>query len=301
MAPYDKYLYSQAFSHQDFPDPSIRFPNHQKWPITSIDNYETYSYYIPYKPSPEKDLPIIFYIHGNGDPKWRLVMLDDLQNGFAAHSYFPCYRGHYNDPKKPKLNENSISKDIYASFFVLKHKIPNLKIIIYGLSLGGGLSTRFLRDLIRNGESKCVIGLVLDNVFISLPKLIYDMKKIHQQVIEEKIGIISSKLVLWIPKWVLSLFLWCADDVYSNERNLKMIYGNETNEWICPVMVIGSTKDKVIPVEHSKVVFDICKQNSNLGECRKFYIEFDCDHGCAQDDPNYVETMSIFFKSLTFN
>lgn len=225
-------------------------------------------------------------------------MLDDLQKGFAAHSYFPCYRGHYNDLKKTKLNENSISSDIYSAYLVLKQKFPRLKIIIYGLSLGGALSTRFLRDLIRNNEAECVKGLVLDNVFISLPQLVYDMKKANRQILQDKIGPVPSMLVSLVPKFALTTFLWCADDQYPNDCYLEEIYKKENDDWICPLMVIGSTKDKVTPVEHSKVVYEICRRNSKLGESHKFYKEFDCDHGCAQDDPNYVESMSVFFKSL---
>ena len=157
----------------------------------------------------------LVFFHGNaGDLSNRIHKLNLIKN-FDINFLIVAYRGFSGNEGKP--TEKGLYEDAKSTLnWLSKKKITDDKIIIYGESLGTGVS-------IEVTQNKRYAGLILESPFTSM----VDAAKFYY------------------PYLPVSLIL---KDKYESLKKLKNIK--------IPILVIHGKKDRIVPFKMGKVVFE---------------------------------------------
>ncbi len=169
---------------------------------------------------------IFLYSHGNGAWIGELLhspQIDILSNFGSVFAY--DYRQY--GLSDGLINEKGTYYDILGAWnYLTKIKqIPPNKIIVYGHSMGGAVSTKLVSMLIEK-KQKLPLALILDGTFSN----IVDM-----------------------GNYILPGFGWIVPYTYDNIKNLQHIDGR------LPILVIHSPDDETVPFYQSIKIKENCK------------------------------------------
>ncbi|KAG2220519.1 hypothetical protein INT45_000930 [Circinella minor] len=166
------------------------------------------------------------------------------------------YRGYGFSEGKP--NEKGLRMDAQTLLdYVLKHPILKKTLLIaYGQSIGGAVAI----DLVSRNESY-FSGLIVENTFLSVPKLIPHV----------------------LP--ILKHFTFLCHQHWSSENSVKKIQKT-------PILFLSGACDELIPPEHMRQLFDSCQSYKS-----KDWVQF--PHGMHNDtcmQNGYFTAIGNFLK-----
>lgn len=190
-------------------------------PIEVEEGITIHNYYFKCK-SPKAN---IFLIHGNGG---NVSTYKTMINTLVAGNYNVCvvdWRGY--GKSTGKSDYKGVLKDTEAAFddFISSTRHDSLKVIVYGMSLGGQIATKLASD--RQYE---VDALVLDGSLSSAQNLALD----------------------FIPTFILRNNMRRNADVFNQEYIAEKDIRNIEN---MPKLIIHSESDKVVAFYHGERLF----------------------------------------------
>ena len=197
--------------------------------------------------------------HGNaGNVGHRLPIGKVLSESLGCHVFMVEYRGYGLSTGAP--DEDGLTIDAQTALdYVRNHKeLGETKIVVYGQSLGGAVSIKLVAA---NQEAGDIAGLVLENTFTSMRKLIpcvmpaakYLARLCHQQ--------------------------WNSEETMS--RITKPI----------PVLFLSGLRDEIVPPMMMKTLFDLCKRPPGTKRWKEFS---DGDHNSSVAEPGYFDAIWSF-------
>ena len=158
----------------------------------------------------------VLYCHGNGGNMMYFLDTVNFLNKLGLNSFLFDYRGYGNSRGRP--SENGTYLDVRAAYrwLVKKKGIPPHRIIIFGWSLGGTIAA-YLAAKVKTA------GLVVESAFTSYAD-------------------IGSKFYPYMP------VRWFARFNYPTIEYVRKVK--------CPVLVIHSRDDEMIPFEFGLEIYD---------------------------------------------
>lgn len=178
---------------------------------------------------PQEGRPVLLYFHGNaGAIKDRLVKIPDyLKAGYGV--LLAEYRGYGGNPGKP--TEVRLYKDgwAYLDWLARERGIGPERIVLYGESLGTGVSVELAAHLSDRGTPP--LAVVLEAPFTSVLD-------------------VAKKNYFFIPVDLLLL------DRYMSRDKIKRVRA--------PVFIINGQYDEVIPEIHGKALFQIANEPKKI-------------------------------------
>ncbi|KAG4301723.1 hypothetical protein PCK1_002208 [Pneumocystis canis] len=201
--------------------------------------------------------PTFIYFHANaGNMGHRLPIVKHLYYDLKCNVLIFSYRGYGHSTGTP--SENGIMID---SFTVLNyvHKHPILSktpIIAYGQSLGGAVA---IQSVFANQDKYS--ALIVENTFLSIPKLILDTMPYMFLII----GLCHQR--------------WSSEDYISFIKNI-------------PILFLSGQKDEVIPFYHMHTLY-------HLSSTKKVFKIFkEGTHNDTIIQPGYFETIAQFLQEI---
>ncbi|KAI9296224.1 alpha/beta-hydrolase [Neoconidiobolus thromboides FSU 785] len=199
--------------------------------------------------------PTLIYFHANaGNFGMRLPIAEVIYRVCKCNILMLSYRGYAFSEGVP--DEKGLKLDAEAALdYILSHdKLKNNKIVLYGQSIGGAVAI----DLASKFEDK-VHGLVLENTFLSLPKLI--------------------PCVMPTLKYLTFL----CHQIWDSEKSIRNIQS-------LPTLFLSGAKDSLIPPSHMKSLYDQLPSNK-----KQFQSFPNGDHNDTFLAPEYFKEMEAFF------
>jgi fermentation-respiration switch protein FrsA (DUF1100 family) len=229
-------IYPAAFppgSRQRVDDPSSVGFAENEWEEVWIDveNEKTQMFLI-YAPGRQKDAGYLVYFHANaGNMGHRLPIARILHSILKCNIVMFSYRGYGVSPGSPC--EKGMTKDAETIVDWTLEKVRGEKVVFFGQSIGGAVAIKTAS--IPKYHSK-ISGLILENTFLSLPKLVP-----HVMPIIANLGLVgmvhdqwtSCDSILKIPIDVPICFLSGLSDELVPPSHMAELYAlarNRTNE-----------------------------------------------------------------------
>ncbi|KAJ1920392.1 bem46 protein, variant [Mycoemilia scoparia] len=213
-----------ATSRERVPLPSqYGMPDFDDVHLDTHDNVKIRGYLIKRPTEDEtRKAPTILYLQANaGNIGHRLPIAKMLYDSLNCNIFMLSYRGYGLSEGQPR--EAGIRLDALTALeFIRSHHLTaNTKLIAYGQSLGGAVAI----DIIAN-EPNEFAGAILENTFLSIPKLI-------------------PSVMPWL-KYVsfLSSEKWCSEDQIKKITNV-------------PILFLSGQQDDLVPSEHMKMLYDL--------------------------------------------
>lgn len=196
-----------------------------------------YAYYF------ESDSPKanIFFVHGNGG---NVSTYKNMIRTLVSGGYNVCvvdWRGYGKSTGKPEYK--GVLKDTKAAFddFIALTRHDSLKVVVYGMSLGGQIATKLVSD-----HQQYIDAFVLDGSLSSAQNLAMDF--------------MPGDFIRNSMKRNANRF----NQDYVAERDIQKIVG-------IPKLIIHSAKDKIVSLYHGELLF---KNAQNP----KFFWKTNTDH-----------------------
>ncbi|KAJ1759080.1 bem46 protein, variant [Coemansia sp. RSA 1591] len=207
-----------------------------------------------------KRAPTLLYFHANaGNMGHRLPIAKLIYDAAKCNVFMLSYRGYglsEGRPSEPGLRTDATT----ALEFIRSHPLTaNTKLVAYGQSLGGAVAI----DTVASYESE-FSGLILENTFLSIPKLIPN--------------------VLPILKYVTFL----SSEKWDSESQIQRITR-------VPILFLSGLQDELVPPPHMRQLFELA---SGVEKARITWEEFvrgNHNDTCVQ--PTYFERISEWWKA----
>ena len=170
----------------------------------------------------------VLFCHGNGGNISLLIESVRMFHSLQLNVLVFDYRGYGRSEGSP--DEEGTYADAEAAWHYLTDTmgVPPAKILVVGRSLGGAIAAWLTA---RNTPA----ALVIESSFTSLPDL-------------------ASELYPWLPVRILTRY------AYDTEGSLASVH--------CPVLVIHSRDDEVIPFTHGEELFGAVQTQKTFLEIR---------------------------------
>ncbi|MCJ1309955.1 Alpha/beta hydrolase domain-containing protein 13 [Agyrium rufum] len=216
------------------------------------------AFYIrPANKSQAKNLTILMF-HGNaGNIGHRVPIAGVLQDSNGCNVLMLEYRGYGLSTGIP--NEDGLKIDAQTGLDYLRQRkdAQGTKIVVYGQSLGGAVSI----DLVaKNQKAGDIAGLVLENTFTSIRKLIPS--------------------AFPPAKYLAPL----CHQLWESEKTLPQIVD-------VPILFLSGLKDEIVPPSQMKELFKLCRSQI------KVWKELpDGTHNDSVSQPHYFNFVYEFIK-----
>lgn len=147
--------------------------------ITTADGETLHAFYIrPANPARGADRNVtMLMFHGNaGNIGYRLPIARILHDELACSVLLLQYRGYGLSSGKP--DEKGLNIDAQAGLDWIRnnHELEGTKVVVYGQSLGGAVGVNLVNKDMKarkeKGEESPIAGLILENTFLSIKKMI---------------------------------------------------------------------------------------------------------------------------------
>ncbi|MCJ1319420.1 Alpha/beta hydrolase domain-containing protein 13 [Xylographa vitiligo] len=168
----------------------------------------------------------IMMFHGNaGNIGHRVPIARVLEENVGCNILMLEYRGYGLSSGTP--NEEGLMIDAQAGLDHIRSsdEIKDNSIIIYGQSLGGAVAIQLVA---KNQEAGDIVGLILENTFLSIRKMIPSA---------------------FPPARFLAPL---CHQIWSSEETLPQIK-------TIPILFISGLKDEIVPPSHMKELFALCR------------------------------------------
>ncbi|CAD5231690.1 unnamed protein product [Bursaphelenchus xylophilus] len=226
--------------------------------------------------------PVVVYYHGTNEhrAKTHRCMTYNFLSDMNFHVIVGDYRG-YGD-STGFVTEKGVIRDAINIYLYVHEKCnqnPKKKIVVWGHSLGTGISCMFVNQL--NKMNLKPYSLILESPFSAL----------HDVFLSQKI----LKIFLWIPYFreYLAFCLQYADISMDNHKHITDIQ--------CPILMLHANDDPVVPIELGKKLFDHVKHANNLVEIKTFDAKLQLRHNHMYRAPDLTQVIRDFLQKVDQN
>nr|CAG4711001.1 unnamed protein product [Naegleria fowleri] len=224
--------------------------------------------------------PTIIMFHGNaGNISHRLTNARDMYRSCKCNILMVEYRGYGRSTGEP--SEEGLKNDAETAIRYLLEKRSDINpnnIFIFGRSLGGAVAI-FLAAKYAN----VIRGVIVENTFISVPKLIPSLFPYRFAV--------PVLQYLCINKWDNETILRSA--TFRNDFHRKRLNGD------LPFLFISGRKDELIPPEHMDTLIEIyCERYGDYCYVKRFE---EGTHYGTWLCPGYYLNLYRFIKKFRVN
>ncbi|KAF9385156.1 hypothetical protein CPB97_005103 [Podila verticillata] len=203
--------------------------------------------------------PTILYLHANaGNMGHRLSIADVFYRQFGCNVFMLSYRGYGLSSGSP--SEKGLRIDAHTALdYIKKHPVlSETKLIAYGQSIGGAVSI----DIVARNEDQFA-GLMIENTFLSLPKVIPHV----------------------LP--MISKVSFLCHQIWNSEQMIQEISR-------LPVLFLSGLRDELVPPGHMK---ELHRLLDSTGEV--VWKEFeDGTHNDTCLKPGYFESIKSFLEGI---
>ncbi|KAJ2619279.1 bem46 protein, variant [Coemansia spiralis] len=204
----------------------------------------------------------LIYFHANaGNMGHRLPIAKRLYDALKCNIFMLSYRGYGLSDGQP--SEAGIKADALTALeFIRSHPLTaNTKLVAYGQSLGGAVAL----DIVAANEPEFA-GIVLENTFLSVPKLVPH--------------------VLPILKYVTFL----ASEKWVSEMAIRKITA-------VPILFLSGLQDDLVPPPHMRKLYELALRNQDGEKMKVTWEEFpQGKHNDTCIQPNYFESIAKWWK-----
>ncbi|KAK2590695.1 bem46 protein, variant [Conoideocrella luteorostrata] len=249
-------------SRTDVPRPSqFGIRDFEELVIPTDDGEKLSAYYIrgP-RGGKNSDVTMIMF-HGNaGNIGHRLPIARMLINYIGCNVFMLEYRGYGTSTGEP--DETGLNLDAQTGLKYLRERAETSghRLIIYGQSLGGAVSIRLVA---KNQDAGDIIGLVLENTFLSMRKLIPSV-------------IPPAKYLTLLCHQV-----WPSDATLPNVTKV-------------PVLFLSGLQDEIVPPSHMRQLYELCNAPS-----KRWRPLPGGDHNSSVLEEGYFEAIADFVAEVT--
>ncbi|KAJ1844485.1 bem46 protein, variant [Coemansia sp. RSA 2708] len=209
-----------------------------------------------------KRAPTLIYFHANaGNMGHRLPIAKMIYDSVKCNVFMLSYRGYGLSDGRP--SEAGLRTDaVTALEFIRSHPLTaNTKLVAYGQSIGGAVAI----DIVAAHEAEFA-GLVLENTFLSIPKLIPN--------------------VLPILKHVTFL----ASEKWDSEAAVQRIAS-------VPILFLSGLQDELVPPPHMRQLFALASQAESSEKPRVTWNEFPRgNHNDTCVQPTYYDCIAAWWR-----
>ncbi|KAK3117669.1 bem46 protein, variant [Teratosphaeriaceae sp. CCFEE 6253] len=243
-------------------------------PQFGIDNYEELtlptpdgeqlSAFLVRPDNSAKARPVaIIAFHGNaGNVGHRLPIAKVLANDVHCTTLMVEYRGYGLSTGSPSEKGLAIDAQTALDYVRQRQDLQGHAIVIYGQSLGGAVSI----DLVaRNKGTGDIRGLVLENTFLSIAKMIPNVMP-------------AARLLTPL-----------CHEVWASEAAITRITD-------IPVLFISGLQDEIVPPAHMKQLFRLCKSHSVVWKELPYG-----DHNNSIAEPGYFNYVDEFIHKYVLS
>ncbi|KAJ1558064.1 hypothetical protein HK096_003751 [Nowakowskiella sp. JEL0078] len=248
-------------------------PNWDDVELTTSDGVKIKAYTIYYREKNSEGISpyTVLFCHANaGNMGHRLPVIKALQAACKCNVFIVSYRGY--GKSEGSASEKGMKLDIEAAFKYVstKDQLKNTKIVVFGQSIGGAVAT-----YIASKYENSIRGLILENTFLSLPKLIPSV-----------FPILRYFSFLCHQKW---------------PTNVEIVKLSKI-----PILFLSGSKDELIPQRHMMELCQLVRQsrkcNSNfedleIDQCSTRFVKF--ENGTHNDtfmQEGYFRIIESFWK-----
>jgi len=198
----------------------------------------------------------VLFCHGNAGNISHRLESIKIFQLLQLNTFIFDYRGY--GQSEGRTTENGTYLDAVGAwnYLVEKQKISNHKIIIFGRSLGGAIAAWL-------AQKYSPAALIIESSFTSIPD-------------------IASKIYPIFPVRMLSRFNYNTKEYLSNIR--------------CPLLVIHSSDDEMIPFSHGSRLFESASQPKEFLQIRGSHNE-----GFMLSKSQYMAGIKTFLYSCLLN
>ncbi|CAM1506611.1 Fc.00g062520.m01.CDS01 [Cosmosporella sp. VM-42] len=251
-----------ANSRLDVPKPSdFGIKNFEELVIPTDDGEKLSAFYIRGPRGHKNSNVTILMFHGNaGNIGHRLPIARMIINYIGCNVFMLEYRGYGASTGDP--DESGLNLDAQTGLNYLRQRAETRdhKVIIYGQSLGGAVSIKLVA---KNQEAGDIAGLILENTFLSMRKLIPSV----------------------IPP-AKYLTLLCHQ-VWPSESILPSITK-------VPTLFLSGLQDEIVPPHHMRQLFEI-----STAPGKRWKPLPGGDHNSSVLEEGYFEAMADFIAEVT--
>lgn len=199
----------------------------------------------------ERPRGVVLFCHGNAGNITHRLASILVFHRLGLSTFIFDYRGYGASEGKPGEKGTYLDAEAAWRYLTEKRNLPPTEIIIFGRSLGGAIATRLAQD----HKPK---ALIIESTFTSVPD-------------------IAANLYPFLPVRLLSRF------DYNAREYIKQVD--------CPVLVIHSTGDDIIPFAHGRRLFEAAKEP-------KQFLEITGTHndGFVTSGTRYEEGLNAFIS-----
>ncbi|XP_053115383.1 protein ABHD12B isoform X1 [Hemicordylus capensis] len=225
------------------------------------------------------DNPVIIYLHGNGGTRatGHRVSLAKVMSGGGFHVLSVDHRGYADSTGQP--SENGFTADVLYIYDWVKARSGKSTVIMWGHSLGTGISTNTARHL----KEK---GIVVDAIVLEAP-----FTNIRDAAAEIPITKIYRKFP-GFESLILDTMAR-AEMYFPSDQNVKVLSS--------PILILHAEDDVMIPVHQGRKLFEIARNASEKKENIQF-IPFPSAKGFGHDhissNPELPDILKDFLKSI---
>ncbi|WP_434685969.1 alpha/beta hydrolase [Pseudanabaena minima] len=240
--------------------PAILGINFENIQITTRDNINLDTWFVPAKDNDLVGKGVILFCHGNGGNISNRISYLPIFRELGLATFLFDYRGYGKSGGTP--SEEGTYADVEAAWQYLtqERQIPPQKIIIYGESLGGAIASYLAQKISQPNGNNNAGALVLASTFTSISDR-------------------AAELYPFMPIRFLSRFS------YNSIERLPSIK--------IPVLVIHSIDDEIIPFHHGDRNFQVANQPKNLVKLRG-----DHNGGFLDSLETYRNGLNEFIQSI---
>ncbi|QSZ30309.1 hypothetical protein DSL72_004831 [Monilinia vaccinii-corymbosi] len=228
--------------------------------IPTPDGEKLSAFYIRAPATRSRKNVTMLMFHGNaGNIGHRIPIARRFINIVGCSVLMLEYRGYGSSTGSP--DEKGLMIDAQTGFDYLRRRAETRDndIVIYGQSLGGAVSIQLVA---KNQNDKRLVGLVLENTFLSMRKLIPSV----------------------IPPARYLTYL--CNQVWASDTYLPTITE-------VPILFMSGLQDEIVPPSHMRRLFEICQSPTKIWKPLP-----SGDHNSSVVESGYFEAVADFVNNL---
>ncbi|GKT97820.1 bem46 family protein [Fusarium langsethiae] len=247
---------------KNVPKPSdFGISNFEELYIPTDDGEKLSAFYIRGPRGHKNSNITILMFHGNaGNIGHRLPIARMIINYIGCNVFMLEYRGYGSSTGQPDESGLNIDAQTGLNYLRQRAETRDHKLMVYGQSLGGAVAIKLVS---KNQEAGDIAGLILENTFLSIRKLIPSVVP---------------------PAKYLTLLchqVWPSESVLPNITKV-------------PTLFISGLQDEIVPPKHMKQLYEI-----SAAPTKRWKPLPAGDHNSSVLEEGYFEAMSDFIAEVT--
>jgi len=228
--------------------------------IPTLDGEKLSAFYIrAARRRSRKNITVLMF-HGNaGNIGHRIPIAKMFMQSMGCNVFMLEYRGYGLSTGSP--DEAGLMVDAQTAYDYIKQRAETRDndIVIYGQSLGGAVSIQLVA---KNQNDKRMVGLILENTFLSMRKLIPSI-----------IPPAKYLTLLCHQVWASDTFLPSITEV--------------------PILFLSGLRDEIVPPSHMRRLYEICQTPTKIWKPLP-----GGDHNSSVLEEGYFEAIATFVENL---